>query len=199
MGSDTIYPIKCRQVFLLSRSIVARLPRYFVSGQPQCIILRGNNRQAIFAAERDLFFRDCLVEAAQRFGLGVHTPTRGPICSPACATSKKIRFGQGWLRILALDRWSSYAANALGKRGFDYDWLLAHPLYEAQDPDADSRRQAYRRLFSAAMKETDLKAIRDSLHKGWALGDDRFREEIALLSERRAAPLRKGLPRKNKG
>ena len=71
MGSDTIYPIKCRQVFLLSRSIVACLPRYFVPGQPQHIILRGNNRQAIFAAEQ-LFFRDCLVEAAQRFGLGVH-------------------------------------------------------------------------------------------------------------------------------
>lgn len=40
------------------------------------------------------------------------------------------------------------------------------------------------------MKEADLKAVRDSLHKGWALGDDRFREQIALLSERRAAPLR---------
>ena len=52
---------------------MARLPRYFVRGQPQHIILRGNNHQAIFAAEQDyLFFRDSLVEAAQRFGLGVH-------------------------------------------------------------------------------------------------------------------------------
>ena len=65
--------------------------------------------------------------------------------------------------------------------------------------DVDSRRQAYRRLFRAAMKETNLKAIRDSLHQGWALGDDRFRDEIALLSERRAAPLGKGRPKKNKG
>ena len=73
-------------------------------------------------------------------------------------------------------RWSSYFANALGKRGFDYDWLLPHPLNEAQGPDADSRRQAYRRLFRATLKETDLKAIRESLHQGWALGDDRFRE-----------------------
>ena len=38
-------------------------------------------------------------------------------------------------------------------------------------PDADSRRQAYRRLFRAAMKDTDLKAIGDSLHKGWATTD----------------------------
>ena len=52
---------------------MARLPRYFVPGQPPHIILRGNNRQAIFAAEPDyLLFRDYLVEAAQRFGLGVH-------------------------------------------------------------------------------------------------------------------------------
>ena len=73
LGSDTIYLIKFRQVFLLSLSIVARLPRYFVPGQPQHIILRGNNRQAIFTAEQDyLFFRNCLVEAAQRFGLAVH-------------------------------------------------------------------------------------------------------------------------------
>ena len=94
---------------------------------------------------------------------------------------------------------SSYPANALGKLGFDYDWLLPHPLYEALGRDADSRRQAYRRLFRATMNETDLQAIRDSLHKGWALSDDRFRDEIALLSERRAAPLRTGRPRKNKG
>ena len=74
-----------------------------------------------------------------------------------------------------------------------------NPLYEALGPDADSRRQAYRRLFRAAMNAADLKAIRDSLHQGWALGDDRFRVQIARLSERRAAPLRKGWPRKNKG
>ena len=75
----------------------------------------------------------------------------------------------------------------MGKRGFDYDWPLPHPLYEALGPDADSRRQTYRRLVRATMKEADLKAIRDSLPKGWALGDDRFREEIARLSERALA------------
>ena len=86
----------------------------------------------------------------------------------------------------------------MGKRGFDYDWLLPHPLYEALGPDVDSRRQAYRRLFRAALKAADLKAILDSLYKGWALGDDRFSEQIARLSERRAVPFRKGRPKKNK-
>ncbi len=52
---------------------MARLPRYFIPGCPQHIILRGNNRQAIFAADADLrFWRDCVVEAAAQFGLAIH-------------------------------------------------------------------------------------------------------------------------------
>ena len=52
---------------------MARLPRFFIPGQPQHIIARGNNRQIIFAANADYqFFRDALVEAAGRFGLAVH-------------------------------------------------------------------------------------------------------------------------------
>ena len=52
---------------------MARLPRYVITGQPQHIIQRGNNRQAIFAAEADYqFFRDAIVEAAGRFGLAIH-------------------------------------------------------------------------------------------------------------------------------
>ena len=52
---------------------MARLPRYVIPGQPQHIIQRGNNRQAIFAAEADYqFFRDALVEAAAKYGLAVH-------------------------------------------------------------------------------------------------------------------------------
>jgi putative transposase len=52
---------------------MARLPRFVIPGQPQHIIQRGNNRQAIFASDTDYqFFRDALVEAAGRFGLGIH-------------------------------------------------------------------------------------------------------------------------------
>lgn len=50
-----------------------RLPRYVIPGQPQHIIQRRNSRQAAFAAESDYqFFRDALVEAAERFGLAIH-------------------------------------------------------------------------------------------------------------------------------
>ncbi|HRQ58267.1 MAG TPA: transposase [Azoarcus taiwanensis] len=52
---------------------MARLPRYVIPGQPQHIIQRGNNRQAIFAAEADYqFFRDALVEASLKYGLTIH-------------------------------------------------------------------------------------------------------------------------------
>ncbi len=52
---------------------MARLPRYVIPGQPQHIIQRGNNRQVIFAADADYqFFRDALVEAAERHGLTIH-------------------------------------------------------------------------------------------------------------------------------
>ncbi len=52
---------------------MARLPRYVIPGQPQHIIQRGNNRQVIFAAEADFqFFRDVLVDAANKHDLAIH-------------------------------------------------------------------------------------------------------------------------------
>jgi len=52
---------------------MARLPRYVIPGQPQHIIQRGNNRQAIFAADADFqFFRDALIDAASKHGLAIH-------------------------------------------------------------------------------------------------------------------------------
>jgi putative transposase len=52
---------------------MARLPRYVIPNQPQHIIQRGNNRQAIFVGEADyLFFRDALIESAKKHGLLIH-------------------------------------------------------------------------------------------------------------------------------
>ena len=48
---------------------MARLPRYVIPDQPQHIIQRGNNRQAIFASDMDYqFFRDVLVEEINEWG-----------------------------------------------------------------------------------------------------------------------------------
>ncbi len=52
---------------------MARLPRYALPGQPQHIILRGNNRQPIFFADADYrCFLDCLGEGVKRHACDVH-------------------------------------------------------------------------------------------------------------------------------
>jgi putative transposase len=52
---------------------MARLPRYFVKGQPLHVVQRGNNREAIFAGEDDYrFYLECLQEAAERQRLAIH-------------------------------------------------------------------------------------------------------------------------------
>lgn len=52
---------------------MARLPRFVLVGQPQHIIIRGNNREPVFAAEEDYrFFLDKLSEAAKKHQCDVH-------------------------------------------------------------------------------------------------------------------------------
>ena len=52
---------------------MARLPRYFVEGQPQHIIQRANNREPIFASDEDyLFYLNCLQDAAEQYGCALH-------------------------------------------------------------------------------------------------------------------------------
>ena len=52
---------------------MARLARYNLPGQPQHVILRGNNRSIIFVAEADYhFFIECLQKAAEQHGCAIH-------------------------------------------------------------------------------------------------------------------------------
>ena len=52
---------------------MARLPRYFVSGCPQHVIQRGNNRSPLFFADVDYkVFLGMLLNAAQRHACAVH-------------------------------------------------------------------------------------------------------------------------------
>ncbi len=52
---------------------MARLARYFVEGQPQHLIQRGNNREPIFVVDGDYrFYLKCLQEAAERHGCAIH-------------------------------------------------------------------------------------------------------------------------------
>ncbi len=229
---------------------MARLPRYVIPGQPQHIIQRGNNRQPIFAADGDYqFFRDCLVEAAGRFGLAIHayvwmtnhihllaTPTyKDSISKTFQSAGRKYvqyfnftyrRSGTLWegryratvvdteLYLLKLMRyielnpvragmvvhprdylWSSHRRYAYGEEGLNQNWLIPHDEYQRLDRQEVARREAYRALFRTELDPADLTAIRESAHKGWALGNERFRKMIEDLGSRRAAPAAKGRPR----
>ncbi len=52
---------------------MARLPRFVIPGQPQHIILRGNNRTEIFCADADyLFYLEKLKQACNAHGCDIH-------------------------------------------------------------------------------------------------------------------------------
>ena len=91
-------------------------------------------------------------------------------------------------------RWSSYHANALGK----HDSLVQpHHLYLSLDTSANARQAAYRDLYKAQIDEKTLAQIRHATQKGWVLGNDRFKDEIECLVQRRTRPLPRGGDRRS--
>ena len=92
-------------------------------------------------------------------------------------------------------RWSSYRAHADGAA----DALLSeHAIYRALGRGGEARRKAYRALFRGALDGEFVAAPRAATNGGWALGDARFKRQIAKALGRRVAPLPKGRPRKVK-
>jgi putative transposase len=86
--------------------------------------------------------------------------------------------------------WSSFRANAQGA----HDPLVSpHALYWELGSSAETRRKAYRSLFSSPISERDLCVIRDSTQHAWALGSAAFRRKIGALG-RRAGRLPAGRP-----
>ena len=88
-------------------------------------------------------------------------------------------------------RWSSFAANALGHRS---PLVIPHSRFLALGTHESSRRAAYLELFRSELEPTELEEIRTSANAGYALGNERFRKEIAVALGRRAGPGRSGRP-----
>lgn len=95
----------------------------------------------------------------------------------------------GMVRDPADYRWSSYHANALGRAN---PLITPHERYLAIAPDEEARTNAYRALLAAGLDAPTLATVRRAVHREWALGTEQFRAEIARISRRRAAPLRRG-------
>jgi putative transposase len=87
--------------------------------------------------------------------------------------------------------WSSYAANAAGKK---VEWLTPHGEYLALGSEDSKRLAAYRGLFATELDAELLREIRFSTHGGYAIGTERFREQIEHVLHQRATPRGRGRP-----
>ena len=92
-------------------------------------------------------------------------------------------------------KWSSYRVNAEGKED---SLLTPHDQYRRLGSTWVSRRENYRALFKAHIDEEELDQIRQATNGNYALGNDRFREEIESALGRRATPGKSGRPPKKK-
>lgn len=93
--------------------------------------------------------------------------------------------------------WSSYRCNGLGQPELVSGWLRPHEEYQRLGANDAARQSAYRQLFQETISDDDLRVIRESTHKGWALGGARFKEEVEALGQRRTTSKGVGRPRKN--
>lgn len=90
-------------------------------------------------------------------------------------------------------RWSSYRVNAQGEA----DALVRpHSLYESLGADAGTRQAAYRELFRYELEPGLVDEIRRATNGNFALGGERFAEQVAEMLGRRASPGKSGRPRK---
>ncbi len=90
-------------------------------------------------------------------------------------------------------RWSSYRFNAQGEAS---SLLTPHPLYRALGDAAESRQVAYRELFRYQLDPGLVDEIRKATNGNFAMGSDRFQEEVAKALGRRVTRGRSGRPRK---
>lgn len=78
--------------------------------------------------------------------------------------------------------WSSYRGNALGKT---IELLTPHDCYLELGKTIAQRLLSYRALFEQEIDAQKLLEIRSCTNKGWLLGSDQFKKEIAQHANRR--------------
>lgn len=91
--------------------------------------------------------------------------------------------------------WSSFQSNGMGK---EIELLTPHYLYQELGSTKASRLNAYNHLFKDHITKKTIKEIREATNKGWALGSDRFRDEIEEVCGRAAQKRKRGGDRKSK-
>jgi putative transposase len=90
-------------------------------------------------------------------------------------------------------RWSSYAANALGKSNAI---LHQHDEYIGLGASTDLRQKAYQELFVCDFDSDVLELLRQSLQSGTPLGNDQFKARIEAAIGKKIGSISRGRPRK---
>ena len=88
-------------------------------------------------------------------------------------------------------RWSSFDCNGQGKTS---DLLNHHPVYLSLGQAGEERQAAYRELFRHELESGLIDQIRQATNGNFALGNQRFTEEIATMLGRRVTPGKAGRP-----
>jgi putative transposase len=78
-------------------------------------------------------------------------------------------------------RWSSYAANALGKL---QTLVRPHRLYLDLGKTTKERQQRYQLLFDQALDPQLLDGLREATNKGWAFGSEAFKTSLQHRANR---------------
>ncbi|WP_299808134.1 transposase [uncultured Shewanella sp.] len=90
-------------------------------------------------------------------------------------------------------QWSSYQVNALGKAS---TLCTPHPAYLAINSNKTARQTSYRALFKHHLDTKMIEDIRQATHKGMAIGNDKFKDEIEKLTNTNMRPQKMGRPPK---
>jgi len=85
--------------------------------------------------------------------------------------------------------WSSYRANGLGQAIMLW---TPHPTYNSLGEISSDRASAYRALFTGQLEPGIIDRIRQATNQGMALGNDKFKEDVERLTQRRVRPLKRG-------
>jgi len=88
-------------------------------------------------------------------------------------------------------RWSSYQVNGLGKASA---LCTPHQEFLSLGKKPGTRQKNYRKFFGQHLGGEVLEEIRTNTHKGMAVGEDHFKEEIGKLTGRRLKSKKRGRP-----
>ncbi len=81
--------------------------------------------------------------------------------------------------------WSSYHCNVLG---IENSLIKEHSIYTTLGENAAKRQSAYRALFEYQVPDKTIEEIRTATNKAWVLGNEKFQQQIEILSRRQTKP-----------